>query len=432
MRSDAYLRFAAVLAALGGAPGAAAAAGAQPAVAQVGEELARSEEYTLYAKILIQIDLLANPNTAYLPITVSTLRSGQILLDGQVPTARMREHVLQTARRISGLNVGGNIEVADVKPDLPGDLSAEDLEMEIQATITGFYPEHSDRIRTTVKQGGVVELNGDVDSYETKLNVSRIVKSQPGCKAVVNLLHVPAEPESGLVHVTEDGQLRLEASRLPIIPAAPIAMLTESERDHPRLRSIMTPLADDSPTLGRGAARLVEDARAVVSRDSKLSSFELALEAEGGGVVASGRIEKQADVEYVVEALAEIPEVKKVVVKSRPISMMRTYPAHAKSKTSPAPPTWTERLKDWLPFSGDSDDPVRMSHGFRFRSSVQKSLNKGCQGRVGGLKVKSIPRGLLIEGEVSSARDRAFVFKQVDNLVELNAVPVDVVLRIKE
>lgn len=405
-----------------------AASAASQSVAQVDEKLAASEAYAIYAKVLVQIDLLANPKTAYLPITVSTLRPGQILLDGRVPTARLREYLIQNARRITGLAVEGSIEVADLKPDPVFDLPVDEIETEVRATISGFYPEYARDIRSTVKQGGIVEINGEVPSYEAKLNISRIVKSQQGCKAVVNLLRVPAEPESGLVHVTEDGQLRLDAARLPVIPAAAALMLADADRPNVGLRGALAGAADDAPVRNHNAARLIEDARAIIGRDSKLAALDLEIDSEAGGVVVSGTVGSRETVEYILDTLAEIPDIKKIVVKSRPISMQRTFPAKAVADTT-VEQSWYQKLRPW---SGEGDDPIKAAHRWRFRGNLLKVLKAKCEGRVDELAVKAISRGLMIEGSVASARDRAFVFKQIDNLADLNAVPLDVVLHVGE
>lgn len=404
------------------------AAASSPPIAQVDERLASSEAYAIYSKVLVQIDLLANPKTAYLPITVSTLRPGQILLDGQVPTARLREYLIQNARRITGLTVEGSIEVVEIKPDPAMDIPVEELDAEVQATIRGFYPEFTDRVRSTVKQGGIVELNGEVPSYEAKVNVSRIVKSQQGCKAVVNLLHIPVEAESGLIQVTEDGQLRLDAAKLPLIPAAALLPLADTDRPGPSLRSTLAGAADDAPMRDYSADRLIEDARAVIRRDPQMAVLDLEIDSDGGGIVLSGKVESRELVEHMLETLAEIPDVKKIVVKSRPVSMQRTFPAKAVTD-KPAELSWRQRL---LPWSDDGADPIKASHRWRFRGNVQKVLEGKCDGRIDDLEVKAISRGLLIEGSVTSARDRAFVLKQIDNLAELNAIPVDVVLEVGE
>ena len=88
------------------------------ATAQVPEELRRSEAYTMYAKMLVQIDLIANPKTSSLPVTVSAIRPGTLVIEGRVPTAKILDYIQQNAKRISGLAVESQLEVAEVPEPL--------------------------------------------------------------------------------------------------------------------------------------------------------------------------------------------------------------------------------------------------------------------------------------------------------------------------
>src|SRR5688572_14729015 len=59
--------------------------------------------YCRYAEILIQLDLLAKPSTASLPITVDAPKPGLLRVSGVAPTSHLKSQIVASARRISGL-----------------------------------------------------------------------------------------------------------------------------------------------------------------------------------------------------------------------------------------------------------------------------------------------------------------------------------------
>lgn len=407
-------------------------AGPLPAVAHVDDELRITSAYTMYAKMLVQIDLIANPRTASCNTSVMAVRAGSLILEGTVPTAGLRDYIEQNAQRITGLSIENMLTIGEVPPVNLISARPMELEAEVRDTITGFYPNLADSVRVTVTDTGIVELHGEVTNYETKLNVSRLVKSQQGSRAVINLLRVPADPDTGLVQVSEDGTLTLEANRLPIIPAAPIVSIDEPAAPAESFRSGMAMAADDAPIRRASGIKLVEDARAIIERDADLAIMELELDAQGDDLVVSGRVDSRAQVELIVDRLADVPDIHKITVKARPYSMQRTMGATHSRSTGEED---TDQ-KSWLSWinplaSGEPDDPVESAQGWRFRSSLRRSINRQCDGRVDQLKVSATGQGILIEGEVATARDRAFVLKQIDNNASIRAIPTDIVLRIE-
>lgn len=408
------------------------AAWSAPHVAQVRDELRRSEAYTLYSRTLVQIDLLSNPRTAHLPISVTAIRPGSLVIEGTVPNAKIKDYILANAQRITGLAIEGALQVGEVYETSLIDPAPRELEADIQATITGFYPELADVVRVTVTGNGMVELNGEVTNYESKLNISRIINSQQGCRAVLNLLRVPADPETGDVKITEDGALTIDANDLPIIPAAPLVDLDPAGDDHPSIRTMRGIQADDAPARATSTLHLVEEARGIIGRDPELGLLELEVDIDREGVVVSGKLETKDQVLSLVDHLSEMPGISHVLVKSRPYSMQRTFPAtmrNPKDQAEAKNTSWVQSATEWIPGLGSSD-PVSKAKGWRSRETIRRSLYRLCERRIDGLSVSPSTRGLLIEGTIASARDRAFVLKQIDNLPDLRPVPTDVILKI--
>ena len=404
-------------------------AASSSAVAHVPEELKRSEAYTMYSKMLVQIDLMANPKTASLPVTVAAIRPGTLVVEGRVPTTKILEYIQHNAARISGLAVESQLEVGEVPEPILFSPPARELEAEIQATISGFYPEYAGAIRVTVTDNGMVELNGEVKSYEAKLNISRALRSQPGCRAVINVIRVAADPTNGVVQISEDASLQLDAKTLPIIPAAPVVDLEPAHENHPSIRRVAQGVADDAPSsAGTSRDKLVDDAKSIIERDAQLATMGIELDVEDGGLVAMAKCDGREQVEQIVNRLSDVPDVTRVTVKSRPFSMQRTLPKMADKKED-ASKGWSERLLGFLPGVG-GNDPQSLASSWRFRDNIRRSMTRLSENRIENLKVRSNMRGLVIEGEVSSTRDRAFIFKQTNNLAELRPIPTDVILKI--
>lgn len=405
-------------------------AASSSAVAHVPEELKRSEAYTMYSKMLVQIDLMANPKTASLPVTVAAIRPGSLVVEGRVPNAKVLEYIQHNAARISGLAVESQLEVGEVPEPILFSPPARELEAEIQATISGFYPEYAGAIRVTVTDNGMVELNGEVKSYEAKLNISRALRSQPGCRAVINVVRVAADPTNGIVQISEDGSLQLDAKTLPIIPAAPIVDLEPAHDNHPSIRRISQGVADDAPaSAATSRDKLIDDAKAIIERDPQLATMGIELDVEDGGLVAMAKCDGREQVEQIASRLSDVPDVTRVTVKSRPYSMQRTIPKMPEKKEDAEEKGWSERLLGFLPGVG-GNDPQSLASSWRFRDNIRRSMTRLSENRIENIKVRSTMRGLVIEGDVSSTRDRAFIFKQTNNLAELRPIPTDVILKI--
>ncbi|HVJ81142.1 MAG TPA: hypothetical protein VNC50_08740, partial [Planctomycetia bacterium] len=182
-----------------------AAAGAWAGdVAQVPETLKADAAYTTYSKAIVQLDLLANPATAGLPIVIESALPGVLDVRGSVPTSRLKNHVLQSTLRISGLRVRETLRVAPTPRAKEGLLDGKErlaLERSTKETIEALFPELKEKIQTSVGRDGIVVCNGECPNYETRLLLAQAMKSQPGCAAVVTLMTIPALPGSQRIPV---------------------------------------------------------------------------------------------------------------------------------------------------------------------------------------------------------------------------------------
>lgn len=402
-------------------------------IAQVPANLQSSPEYIQYSAILVQLDLLANPATAHLPIRVESPEPGVLSLQGSVNNNRLRKFIVDNARRISGLPVRDAMQSGSATRDYFVPVSAERMESETSATLSAFFPELAKEIRVTVTDEGVVVLNGTSPSYEAKLTVSQAVKSQPGCKAVVNLLQVSANPETGMVLVAEGG-FQLRANQLPTIPAAPLIDLSNIDAERPTVRALThSPLGDDAPELDLLTQQITEDIRAKLKRSPELAGIDIDVMVSDGEVTLSGRLDRRESVEAATRAAGGVVGVKKVVVKGTPFSIQRNIPAR-KIEDADKEANESNKLFGIFPridFSKEQG-PESLAADRRFRENIRKTLKKRCGDRAENLAIKNTLEGLVIEAEVKSPRDRTFVLKQVDNIVELRSLSYQAVVRVKE
>src|SRR5262245_38163571 len=92
--------------------------------AVVTETLRNDTAYATYAKIQIQLEMLANPSTASSSIIVDSPLPGVIDLRGTVPDQRIKDNIVQTADRVSGLRVRQYIRIVPTAPIKNGDREA--------------------------------------------------------------------------------------------------------------------------------------------------------------------------------------------------------------------------------------------------------------------------------------------------------------------
>lgn len=406
--------------------------GAKPATA---DDLQGDPAFNHYAQIIVQLELLANPATASLPIGVTSDKPGQMQIGGRVPNSRLRQYILGMAKRVSGLKIVDEMQSADVPRDTTTFPKAQ-LESLTTETLQSLFPEVATKIRVTVKDEGIVELNGSITSFEQKLLVTQAIKSQPGCKAVLSLVQVDVDSASGEVAVTEDRTRRLKANRLPSIPPAPLVDLAAAEPQvSVKELTSRKPLADDGPDGEILDRQLREDVRNQIDANAELAGIELQIEAHDGVVTISGQLKNRVQVEKVVDTASNAAGVKRVIAKCSPYSIQRSMmsPKSPGVKAEPVkeqPTKWSS----YLPWNKNSEPKVDASaaNSRGFRESIRKALKKRCEGRLEKITVNNTAHGLVIEGDVANARDRTFVLKQIDNTVELRSVSYDVALRMKD
>lgn len=405
---------------------------AEEPYAQVPRELTVDPSYSQYAVMLIQLDLIANPQTANLPVSVVSAEPGTVVLTGTCPSDRMRSYLVENAKRISGLRVQDSMQVGAAETDFFLDGDAEQLEFLTRETLASLFPELSDKVRTTVTSDGTVVLTGTVDSYESKVMLSQAVKSQPGCRSVANLLRVPANEESGLIQVTSDGRLLVKASLLPTVPPAPLFDSNSAPQPNtPTIRAMTNRpiIADDAPDGEPLKQQLIEDAMAALQATPALAEAKLEVDAEGTVIILKGAIDNQKMAEKAVDAVSTVPGATKIVAKLSPVSIQRNLVVRD-SKDSAKITVEPRKILGVIPLGKRTEQLPEES--WVFRDSIKKTLKTECAEELSSIQVRHSIGSLLIEGEVKSTSDRNDVFKQIDNIVELRTVPYSVVLRIRE
>jgi osmotically-inducible protein OsmY len=409
--------------------------------AQVPESLRNDPAYATYAKIQIQLDMLANPSTAAVPIIVDSPLPGVIDLRGTAPDQRIRDHVVQSAQRISGLRVRQTLRITPTPPlKAPDAESRANLVPACKETLNALFPEVGPNVTVSANRDGVVSLSGVAPSYESCLLICQTAKSQPGCTAVVCKLQVPIDKASQRLKVTEDGNERLFAAQLPAIPpSSNSATLLPEDRFIERQTDLARLAADDAPPENQADRQLLDDIRARFDKDAELKRLNFEIDVQQGVVSLAANTQSRAQVELAVATAAEAPGVNKVSAKCRPVSILRyrpkTYdvdPNKPNASTMKTPP---KKLLGFIPWGGGEARTVSapVASG-RYREAIRKNLQKRCEKDVTDLavKVSADGKGLLIEGKTANPQKRVAAFKQLENTAELRGVAFDAVFAITE
>jgi osmotically-inducible protein OsmY len=397
--------------------------------------LARNPDYAEYAAILIQLDLLSNPSTASLPITVSAGPQGNLTVAGTVPAARARQAVIAAAKRISGLPIRDELSVS---PQEKGageiELPSEKLERLAVETIGVYFPSSTARIRITAEQRGGLVVNGSVDSYGEKLMVSKALKGLPGARSVTNRLMVSIDGESGMLAVDELKERRLRAADLPTIPAGSVVAWDaglSTGGDAVRDMIGRPAAADDDLGDRQGLDRqLREEVKILVDREPGITCRDYTIDASSGVVTITGDLRTRENVEKCVEIALGVNGVRKVVAKCEPVSIQRSagtpIEERAKAKIEAAaeeskPPS----LLGLIPGLSRDDDRGK-------RDAIRRAIRTACEKRISDLAVERTPSGLHIEGKVASIKDRNFTLRAIDRLPELKRVDYTVTIRVEK
>lgn len=400
---------------------------ARPSAAQQQDAL-----YTKYCQTQIELSYLSRAKSAVLGVVVSSPEPGVIAIEGTVPNERLRRMLIDDARRVSGLEVRDLLRTGRVPDHYFVDISKDELLEAAMDTVDTLFPEVRKHVKASVDDAGVITLTGEIQSHDIKLQLAKAMKSLPGCQAVVSLLSVTVREEDGSIAIDNDGG-RLVAAELPKIPPAPLQDWIQNEA-RPSIRSMTTKsvaaAADDAPEGELGDRQIREDIQNTLEADPTLATEDIEVDVRDGIVTLTGKLATRDACERAATAVTEVLGVKQVIVKGKPFTIQRRLAPKAQvaKTTEVKEANWATRLMPWTKQDGQEN----RSGDRKLRASVQKSIKKRCEKRIKNVVVRPGIRGLLIEGEVDSAKDRAFVLKQIDTIAELNAMSYDVILRVGE
>ncbi len=427
----------------------ALSAGAAPAadVAAVPETLKEDPAYTEYARILVQLELLAEPALADAPITVDSPLPGVLDLRGSAPTAELKQRAVDHAARISGLRVRENLRVIAAPNRRPTPEEAEarrNLEPGVRSALAALFPELADGFKVTSAEAGVVVLEGQVSNMETRLMLSQTAKGALGCRAVRNRLRVTlTADETPKVRIGDGSALAVFAAQLPRVPDAPgaaqDAALVAAGMGAPL--PLPAGAADDAPAAVPAHQQLADAVRSRLAKEKELASFNLDVEAADGLVTLVGSANTRQQVELAVAAASEAPHVVMVVAKTRPVSIQRyrpfTYDAadgkSARGGIAKAPEP--KKLLGFLPLWGRPTTPNAAVASRKFRESLRHAIQK--MDGIGNAKAATVKASadghwLLVEGVSASPQQRAKFFKELENLPALRNIPYDAVVKIEK
>lgn len=408
------------------------------AAAVLAEEMRTNAAYLRYAEILIHLDLLADPDTSYLPVTVSIAAPGVATLNGTVPNERVKRYVIANAKRLTGLTVRDAMKLGNVNREKPVNLTSSEIREQIRESIdTLFAPEVGKQVRVAVDADGTAVITGKVTDYETKLQLSQTVKSQPGITTVASLLEVPGSGQEKMTDVSSDGSMKLALSLLPPV-GPPVALEAGKDDDVPNAVGAAGILADDAPEINLLDRQIREDAEAQLARNGGFAEEQVTVSVQQGVLHLTGKLRVREQVEAAVDAVTDVPKVTKIVAKFPAYTYQRNRPekknASPKEKDDAKKESKSPRklLGVWPFSSGDSGTETSMATNRRFRDNIRRTLKSRCGDRAGKWETRDQKDALVLETTVKSNLDRTFVMKQVDNLAELRSVPYDVIVRVQE
>ncbi len=151
---------------------------------QTGNTITLNAEQVRHEAMKVEVALLGDPVTMRLPLTVGLEDTG-VVVKGIVPSEATRLRVLEVARQSCYLPVKDGLTVPSV-------VVGDTLTMKKQARdmLVRQLGSKADRFTITVAEDGQIQVEGEVNSIEEKLQVSRALRSVMGCSRVVNCLAV--------------------------------------------------------------------------------------------------------------------------------------------------------------------------------------------------------------------------------------------------
>ncbi|HTU16986.1 MAG TPA: BON domain-containing protein [Gemmataceae bacterium] len=205
----------------------------QPTEQKVGREQnhSLSEGLPRLQEMMVELALLADPAT--FPFYLSANAAGDTLeLRGFVTNEMVRQHALDVARRSTSLKVCNKVTVPVNLAVPPPMRPAPLLQREAAELLQKNLGAQARSLSVGVQSRGVIVVAGPIDSVESKLAVSRLVRRLPGCHGVVNELIVQSILRDGqrVVQVTRDGSMVVPPAALGLEPKPVVASPSSSTK----------------------------------------------------------------------------------------------------------------------------------------------------------------------------------------------------------
>jgi hypothetical protein len=123
---------------------------------------------------------------------VAAVQGATLEVRGYVPSQAVRERALRLANLSTSMPVRDFLQVHAQASAGPASLPAKDMQQAINDLLVRHFGEAAKAMQATARSNGHVVVMGTADSAEKRLAVSRSLRNIQGCKAVENLLTVPA------------------------------------------------------------------------------------------------------------------------------------------------------------------------------------------------------------------------------------------------
>lgn len=197
----------------------------QPQITQKApvENVAVGQEGSLrFEEMKVELALLADIGT--FPYSLNAHAVGQTLaLRGYVPNYMIRQRALEVARHSTFLAVRDELKI---QPNLsPAQHALQVLQQEGMELLHKKLGPAARQISLSARPNGIVVLTGRIDSVESKVEVSRLLRQLSGCFGVFNELTVEQTLRDGqrVVQVTHDGSAVVSPAALGLAPE-PVAV----------------------------------------------------------------------------------------------------------------------------------------------------------------------------------------------------------------
>lgn len=195
-----------------------------------------SNAQTRLEEMKVELALLSDPTT-FPCYFEGRFVSGTLELHGYVPNDLVRHRAVELARRSTFLRLTDALQYrADpsVRPPLR---PARAVQQEAAELLQKSLGEPAKRLSVGVRTNGVIVLAGPIDSMESKLEISRLLRRLPGCFGVLNKLTVHRVARDGqhVVLVTRDGSM--------VVPSSALELETEQSAVPPLTASLPKPVA---------------------------------------------------------------------------------------------------------------------------------------------------------------------------------------------